>query len=142
LRNCPKHGFDNRMQIYLFRQGLKNETKVLLDASAGGGLILKTPFEAMKIIDQMALTDRKTSHNRSPSQRKAGILGLESSDVLLAQNKLLTQQIEALQKGIKDMPNQILEQFHKDGGTSQVNACELCFGDHPMDVVPHHAKKR
>jgi len=136
LRNCPKHGFDNRMQIYLFRQGLKNETKVLLDASAGGGIMLKTTLESVKIIDQMALTDRKTFHNRSPSQRKADILELESSDALLAQNKLLTQQIEALQKGMKDMPKQILEQFHKDGGTSQVNACKLCFGDHPTRCCP------
>jgi len=136
LRNCPKHGFDNHMQIYLFRQGLKNETKVLLDASAGGGLMLRTPFDVVKIIDQMALTDRKSSHNRNLSERKADILELESSDALLAQNKLLTQQIEALQKGMKDMPKKILEQFHKDGGTSQVNACELCFGDHPTGCCP------
>jgi len=39
---------------------------------------------------------------------------LESSDALLAQNKLLTQQIEALQKGMKDMPKKILEQFQKE----------------------------
>jgi len=136
LRNCPKHGFDNQMQIHLFRLGLKNETKVLLDASAGGSLMLKTPFDTVKIIDQMALTDRKTSHNQSPSQRKSGILELESSDALLAQNKLLTQQIEALQKGMKDMPKQILEQFQKYGGFSQVNTCELCLGDHPTGSCP------
>jgi len=98
--------------------------------------MLKTPFEAVKIIDQMALTDLKTSHNRSPSQRKVGILELESSDALLAQNKLLTQQIEALQKGMKDMPKQILEQFQKEGGFSQVNVCELCFDDHPTGCCP------
>jgi len=136
LRNCPKHGFDNEMQIHLFRQGLKNETKVLLDASVGGSLMSKTLFDAVKIIDQMALTDQKSSHNRSPSQRKAGILELESSDAFLAQNKLLTQQIEALQKGMKDMPKQILEQFQKEGGFSQVNACELCLGDHPTGCCP------
>ena len=136
LRNCPKHGFDNQMQIHLFRLGLKNETKVFLDASAGGSLMLKTPFDTVKIIDQMALTDRKTSHNQSPSQRKSGILELESSDALLAQNKLLTQQIEALQKGMKDMPKQILEQFQKYGGFSQVNTCELCLGDHPTGSCP------
>ena len=96
LRNFPKHGFDNQMQIYLFRQGLQNNTKVLVDATAGGGLMLKTPHEAVKIIDQMALTDCKTSHNRSPSQRKVGILELESSDAVLAQNKILTQQMVAM----------------------------------------------
>jgi len=136
LRNCPKHGFDNQMQIYLFRQGLKNETKVLLDASAGGGLMLKTLFEAVKIIDQMTLTDRKTYHNRIPSQRKAGILELDSSDAVLAQNKILTQQMEAMQKDMKAMPKQILEQFQKEGGFSQVNACELCSGNHPTGFCP------
>ena len=61
---------------------------------------------------------------------------MESSDALLAQNKLRTQQIEALQKGMNDMPKQILEQFQKEGGFSQVNACELCLGDHPTGCCP------
>jgi len=43
LRNCLKHGFDNQMQIYLFRQGLQGESKTMLDASSGGSLMLKTP---------------------------------------------------------------------------------------------------
>lgn len=129
LRNCPKNGFDSQMQIYLFRQGLQGESKNMLDAASSGSLMLKTPSDAVKIIDQMALNTRKSSHNRNPSQRKAGILELESSDALLAQ-------IEALQKGTKDMPKQILEQLKKDQGTLQVNACELCFGDHPTGCCP------
>jgi hypothetical protein len=40
LRNSPKHGFDNQMQIYLFRQGLQGESKTMLDACSGGSLML------------------------------------------------------------------------------------------------------
>jgi hypothetical protein len=65
LRNCPKHGYDSQMQIYLFRQGLQGESKTMLDASSGGALMLKTPADAVKIINQMALNSHKSSHNRN-----------------------------------------------------------------------------
>jgi hypothetical protein len=88
----------------------------MLDASSGGSLMLKTPAEAVKIINQMALNSSKSSHNRNPSQRKAGILELDSSDAVLAQNKILTQQMEAMQKEMRAMPKQILDSFQKEGG--------------------------
>jgi hypothetical protein len=126
------------MQIYLFRQEIQGESKTMLDASSGGAQMLKTPAKAMKIINQMALNSRKSSHNRNPSQRKfgSGILELEASDAELAQNKLLTQQMEAMQKEMRAMPKQILDSFQKEGGTSQVNICELCTGDHPIGFCP------
>jgi len=124
------------MQIHLFRQGLQNQTKIMLDETAGGSLMLKTLFDAKKIIDQMALNDCKSSHNRNPSQRKAGILELETDDAVLAQNKLLTQQLEAMQKEMKALPKQIKDQLQREGGFPQVNSCELCFGNHPTGYCP------
>jgi hypothetical protein len=108
----------------------------MLDASSGGSIMLKTPAEAVKIINQMALNTRKSSHNRNPSQWKSGILELDANDAVLAQNKLLTQQMEAMQKEMRAMPKQILESLQKEGGTSQVNTCELCTGDHPTGFCP------
>lgn len=136
LRSCPKHGYDSQMQIYLFRQGLQDMSKTMLDASAGGSIALKSPADAVKIINQMALNTRKSSHNRNPNQRKSGILELEANNAVLAQNKLLTQQIEAMQKEMRAMPKQILKSLKQEGGTSQVNACELCTGDHPTGFCP------
>ena len=136
LRNCPKHGFDSQMQLYLFRQGLQDMSKTMLDASAGGSIALKNPAEAVKIINQMALNTRKSSHNRNPNQRKVGILELEANDAVLAQNKLLTQQLEAMQKEMKAMPKQILESLKQEGGTAQVYTCGLCTGDHPTGYCP------
>lgn len=136
LRNCPKHGFDNKMQIYLFREGLQSDSKIMLDASSGGSVMLKSPEEAVKIINQMALNSRKSVHNRNPSHRKAGILDLDTGDAVLAQNKILTQQLEALQKEMKAIPKLILESIQKEGNVSQVYSCELCFGDHPTGYCP------
>ncbi|MCI88368.1 hypothetical protein A2U01_0109655, partial [Trifolium medium] len=46
----------------------------------------------------MALSDRQGERSKSHSQRKPGILELDTSDAMLAQNKLLTNTVEELSK--------------------------------------------
>ena len=46
LRKCPKHVFDDMTQIHIFRGGLQPQSKLLLDAIAGGSLMSKSPEEA------------------------------------------------------------------------------------------------
>jgi len=57
----------------------------------------KSPEEAIVIIDSIAASDYQSRHDKSLTQRK-GILELDTQSAILAQNKLLTQQIEALRK--------------------------------------------
>jgi hypothetical protein len=61
----------------------------LLDATAGGSLLSLSAEDATAIIEKMALSDRQGEYNRNPSQRKPGVLELDTSDALLAQNKSL-----------------------------------------------------
>ena len=42
LRKCPKHGFDELTHIHIFRNGLQQQSKLLLDATAGGSLMAKS----------------------------------------------------------------------------------------------------
>nr|XP_058759149.1 uncharacterized protein LOC131632423 [Vicia villosa] len=94
LRKCKGHGFDDLTQIHIFRNGLQPVHKTLLDATAGGSLMSKSAEDAIMIIDRMALNDLQTQHDRSPSQRKPGVLELNTNDAILAQNKILSQQVE------------------------------------------------
>ena len=55
----------------------------------------KSPEEAIVIIDSIAASDYQSHHDRTLTQRK-GIMELDTLSEILAQNKLLTQQIEAL----------------------------------------------
>ncbi|MCI33683.1 hypothetical protein A2U01_0054900, partial [Trifolium medium] len=96
LRKCPNHGFDELTQIHIFRNGLMQESKLLLDATAGGSLLSLSAADATAIIEKMALSDRQGEHNKT--QRKPGILELDTSDAMLAQNKLLTNTVEELSK--------------------------------------------
>ena len=43
LRRCPNHNFDDAGQLYIFYSGLKPQTKMILDASAGGTMMSKSP---------------------------------------------------------------------------------------------------
>ncbi|MCI35897.1 hypothetical protein A2U01_0057118, partial [Trifolium medium] len=90
LRKCPNHGFDELTQIHIFRNGLLQHPKLLLDATAGGSLLSLSAADATTIIEKMALSDRQGEYNRNPAQKKPGILELDTSDAVLAQNKLLT----------------------------------------------------
>ena len=70
---------------------------MILDASARGTMMSKSPKEAIVIIDSIAASDYQSHHDKAPIQRKA-IMDLDTQNAILAQNKLLTQQIEAFTK--------------------------------------------
>ncbi|XP_058756178.1 uncharacterized protein LOC131629405 [Vicia villosa] len=135
LRKCKGHGFDDLTQIHIFRNGLQPVHKTLLDATAGGSLISKSAKDATMIIDRMELNDLQTQHDRSLSQRKPGVLELNTNDAILAQNKILSQQVELLTKQMSKLPQQMKE-IHGMQMTSQVASCEFCEGDHPTGFCP------
>ena len=54
LRKIPTHGFSEPIQLNIFIDGLRPQSKQLLDASVGGKIKLKTPEEAMDLIENMA----------------------------------------------------------------------------------------
>nr|KYP50867.1 hypothetical protein KK1_027332 [Cajanus cajan] len=68
------------------------------------------------------------------SRKKRGILELGSQYALLAQNKLLCQQNEALTKQLARIPTQLESTQH------QVLSCDLCGMNHPhgqcIDIFP------
>ena len=51
LIRTPTHGFSEPIQLNMFIDGLRPQTKQLLDASAGGKIKLKTPEEATELIE-------------------------------------------------------------------------------------------
>ncbi|XP_045831378.1 uncharacterized protein LOC123922728 [Trifolium pratense] len=130
LRKCPNHGFDELTQIHIFRNGLLQDSKLLLDATAGGSLLSLSAADATTIIEKMSLSDRQSE--RSKTQRKPGILELDPSDAVLAQNKLLTNTVEELSKQM----SKLMTLQEGSGKAKQVASCELCTGNHPTGHCP------
>src|SRR4051812_34356155 len=84
----------------------------------------------------MALNDHRRQHNRNPLHRKPRVLELNTIDTILAQNNLLTQQVELLTQQMSKLPQQIKEINGIPTKNQQVMCCELCRGDHQTSLCP------
>ncbi|CAJ2661681.1 uncharacterized protein LOC123886209 [Trifolium pratense] len=136
LRKCPSHGFDELTQIHIFRNGLLQQSKLLLDATAGGSLLSLSAADATAIIEKMALSDHQGEYSRNPSQRKPGVIELGTGDAVLAQNKLISQSLEEITKQLSKLPQQMKEMQEGSSKPKQVAYCQLCTGDHPTGHCP------
>ncbi|XP_019431425.1 PREDICTED: uncharacterized protein LOC109338606 [Lupinus angustifolius] len=140
LRKCPNHGFEDIDQLNIFCNGLKPETKMILDAAAGGTMMSVDAEQATRIITALSATDRQAQHNRRTVQKR-GVLDLSTSDAILAQNKILTQQIEALTKQMTKLPQQ-LNVVQTPPVHQQVLCCEYCGGDHVSGHCSMHSNRQ
>jgi len=116
-------------QLTLFLGGLQSHTKLMLDASAGGNIKWKTPKEAHEMIENMTSNDNEMQNEIATSQKKGGMLELQSPDAILAQNKIMTQQLESVMKKLSQLPKE-LQNVSQAQHQQVVQGCELCGGDH------------
>ena len=125
LRKCPNHGFEDIAQLSIFLTGLRFNTKMLLDVADVGTMMALDVEQATKIIVALASTDYQAQHDRQNTQKERLL-----EDALLAQNKILTQQIEQLTAQMDKLP-QHLYVDHSSQSHSQSIRCYFCGGDHP-----------
>ncbi|KAK2435247.1 hypothetical protein QL285_020322 [Trifolium repens] len=124
LKKCPNHGLDNTTQMQHFTQGLRPQTRMLLDASAGGSLRNKVESQARELIENMAQNEYRVQNDRGP-KKKPGMLELDTGTALLAGQSKMSNSIESL---MKIFTNQSASQ-------AQVNAaqgvtCDFCHQNH------------
>ncbi|XP_006599870.1 uncharacterized protein [Glycine max] len=128
LRKTPTHGFSEPIQLNIFIDELRPESKQLVDASVGGKIKMKTPDEAMDLIESMAASDIAILRDRAHIPTKKSLLELTSQDTLLAQNKLLSKQLETLTKTLSKLPTQLHSAQTSHSSILQVTGCTI-FGE-------------
>ena len=133
LWKTPTHGFIELIQLNIFIGGLRPQSKQLLDASAGGKIKLKTPEEAMELIENMAASDHAILRDRTHNATKRSLLELSSHDTLLAQNKLSTKQLESLMETLSKFPKHLQAAQPSHSTVMQVRGCSIYGGAHESD---------
>ncbi|KAL5191424.1 hypothetical protein HKD37_04G010704 [Glycine soja] len=118
------------IQLNIFIDGLRPQSKQLLDASARGKIKLKTPEEAMELIENMAASDHAILRDRAHIPTKRSLLELSSQDALLAQNKLMSKQLEALTETLSKLPTQLHFGQPSPSSVLQVAGCFIHGGAH------------
>ncbi|KAL4344849.1 hypothetical protein AHAS_Ahas11G0219500 [Arachis hypogaea] len=87
--------------IGVFYDGLFEMSKISLDNSIGGSLHLnKMPAEARELIEMVANNQFMYTSERNPVNhgisQKNGVYEVETLNAILAQNKILTQQVNMI----------------------------------------------
>jgi len=96
IRKCPPKIYSEWDRLQSFYEGSTLRAQESLDYSAGGSLqLMKTAEEAQNLTDTVTNNQYFYAHQRQcqPVQKK-GVLELEGVDTILAQNKLMHQQIQ------------------------------------------------
>ncbi|XP_045831666.1 uncharacterized protein LOC123923068 [Trifolium pratense] len=125
LKRCPNHGFDSHNQMQMFTQGLRPQTRMILDASAGGSLKNRDEGEVRELVESMSQNEYRAQNDRG-AKKKGDILELDTQAALLAQQKLMTSQMEAMMKLISNSKVQT-----PPVGKIESERCDFCLQDHP-----------
>jgi len=117
----------------MFIDGLIPQTKQLLDASAGEKIKLKTLEEATELIENMSSSDHAILRDRTHQPTKKSMLELTSHDALLAQNKLLSKQLEILTETLGKLPTKLSIGQPTHSSVLQVTGCTIYGEAHETD---------
>ena len=99
IRLCPHHGLEEWLVIHTFYNGLLYNTRLTIDAAAGGALMEKPYVQAYELIDNMAQNHYQWGSERAAVEKpptKGGMYEISSLDQVNAKVDALTQKIENL----------------------------------------------
>ena len=107
-KKCPSDMLSEWTILDIFYDGLSELSKMSLDTSAGGSIHLKkTPAEAQELIDMVANNQFMYTSERNPvsngTPQRKGVLEIDTLNAILAQNKILTQQVNMISQSLHGM---------------------------------------
>ena len=103
----------------------------MLDASIGGKIKLK-PEEATELIENMSASDHAILRDRTHQPTKKSLLELTSHDALLAQNKLLSKQLEILTETLGKLQTKLSIGQPTHSSVLQVIGSTMCGEAHEI----------
>ena len=118
LRKCPHHRLTIWMQVHTFYNGLRNATRTVIDASAGGALMKKTTDQAYEIWEDATTNTNQWPRDRITLVKAVGGIDNEVLNNLVTHVAQLTKQLTR-QQGTANAIQ-----------TSPWELCEFCGGQH------------
>ena len=118
LRKCLHHRLTRWMQVHTFYNGLRNATRSVIDASAGGVLMKKTTDQAYEILEDATNNTNKWPRDKITLVTAVGDTDNEVFNNLVTHVAQLTKQLTRKQGTANAIQ------------TSPWELCEFCGGHH------------
>ena len=84
----------------------------------------------MELIENMAASDQAILRDHSHVPTKKSLLELSTQDATLAQNKLISRQLEAITETLNKLPQQLQAVNISHSPVLQIEGCPTCGGTH------------
>ena len=118
LRKCPHHRLTRWMKVHTFYNGVRNATRTVIDALAGGALMKKTTDQAYEILEDAATNTNQCLRDRITPVKAVGGTDNEVLSNLVTHVTQLTKQLTRQQSTANAIQ------------TSPWELCEFCGGQH------------
>ncbi|XP_061350969.1 uncharacterized protein LOC133296027 [Gastrolobium bilobum] len=126
MRKVPHYNLSQGDQVRIFFNGCLLETKLVVNTAAGGSLGDKLASESYQLIDKLAKNENETTSMLG----KRGVVPLRDHDAVLAEQKLLSQQMTNLNTKFERM------QLSKVQANAVNVECEYCHENHDTNACP------
>jgi hypothetical protein len=115
-RRCPNHSINVMEQLQLFTAGMKMQHHMILDASAGGSIKIKTHEETKDLVEQICQNEYNMSHDRN--RKTVGVIKVDKEVAYKVEIELLKRKLA--------------EKEAKKASAKKVEGvCDFCLEDHP-----------
>ena len=135
LRKCPNHQLTKWMQVHTFYNGLRNATRTMIDASAGGALMKKTTDHAYEILEDAATNTNQWPREKATPVNAAGGTNNEVLNNLVNHVAQLTKQLNRQQGTANAIQTNPWELCEFCGG--QHNSTECQSGNHTVEQAQY-----
>ncbi|WJX12551.1 hypothetical protein P8452_03041 [Trifolium repens] len=130
MRRCPNHSISAMEQMQLFTARMKMQHRIILDASAGGSIKVKTYAETKDLVEQMCQNEYNMSHDRA--EKTPEVLKVDQEIAYKVEIDLLRRQLADKEKVVKEASVKQVE-----------GVCDFCLEDHPNGhCLPGESKEQ
>jgi hypothetical protein len=116
MRRCPNYSISAMEQMQLFTASMKMQHRMILDASAGRSIKIKTHEETKDLVGKMCQNEYNMSHDRN--EKTAGVIKVD---------KEVSYKVD-----IELLKRQLAEKEAKETSAKKVEGvCDFCLEGHP-----------
>ncbi|XP_075076522.1 uncharacterized protein LOC107774273 [Nicotiana tabacum] len=141
LRDCPHHNQTNGVLVHAFIEGLHPQTKIVVDATAGGQVLEKSFDEIYALLNKFSKSnpDWQGEMGRNMVQKSPGVLELDVVSALSAQVFTLTNQVNQMTMIINKQQAQPVQQVQIFCEVGQLSKAQNTrpIGALPSDTEPN-----
>nr|XP_016456136.1 PREDICTED: uncharacterized protein LOC107780132 [Nicotiana tabacum] len=136
LRDCPHHNQTNEVLAYTFIEGVHPETKIVVDAAAGGQVLEKSFDEIYALLNKFSKSnpDWQGEAGRHTTHKAAEVLELDVISALSTQVASLANQISKM--NVTQNQQQFTPMQHVQLVQQVQVFCEVCGEGHASDACP------